>query len=703
MTEKAHTWRFRRIGGMDQVVLQTSADIEALAELDPKLWVVLAMPTTQNRCSDALKLLDIDHDGKVKTAEILGAIEKLKAAFTSLDVLFSENASIKQEFIKDKSLNNACKIAAQIAGSNIDEIDLDIVNKAIELFNTQLWNGDGVIVIESTDEPEVKEYIAALIAGGYCTQDSSGNMGVDLASIEAFRKEAQDFLSWIEIGEALKKELPFTDLDTALAAYKSVATIVDDYFQKCALLGLTGKPDALNALMVKITEALSSAPENNREALRILPLSIPQIDGFLDIHGPFNPFYEPQARAFFGIASAAYELDSKLERESWKRIVDDMEKYETWLAAKPVGRAQSIPPVRLKEMIQDSSLNKLLLLIEKDLQEAPRAEALRQLRDLLIIKRDFLKILRNFVTMDDFYATRKSIFQSGRLFLDGREFELCLDVNNPNAHPSLVSLSNMYLVYCDIFRTSGEKRTIIAGITAGEADGIYIGRNGIYIDDEGANWNATITRVLIQPISIREAFFSPYRWLARTIESLIVKRASTTESERQNQMKSAAEKTLEAPIEGPQVNSQAVAKKIDVGTVAAIGVALGSIGAMITSILSLFIGLGVWMPLGIALVFLLISGPSMILAAIKLRKRDLSPILNAEGWAVNGHLLLNIIFGSSLSHLATLPSNSVRTLNDPYAPKRKPWVLYLLILLIILAIAAWLLGWIEPIIDFFRK
>ena len=93
----------------------------------------------------------------------------------------------------------------------------------------------------------------------------------------------------------------------------------------------------------------------------------------------------------------------------------------------------------------------------------------------------------------------------------------------------------------------------------------------------------------------------------------------------------------------------------------------------------------------------------MILAAIKLRKRDLSPILNAEGWAVNGHLLLNIIFGSSLSHLATLPSNSVRTLNDPYAPKRKPWVLYLLILFIILAIAAWLLGWIEPIIDFFMK
>ncbi len=86
---------------------------------------------------------------------------------------------------------------------------------------------------------------------------------------------------------------------------------------------------------------------------------------------------------------------------------------------------------------------------------------------------------------------------------------------------------------------------------------------------------------------------------------------------------------------------------------------------MITSILGLFIGMGVWMPIGIAIVFLLISGPSMILAAIKLRKRDLSPILNAEGWAINGRLKLNLIFGAALSHLGNLPPNSIRMLNGP--------------------------------------
>jgi hypothetical protein len=124
---------------------------------------------------------------------------------------------------------------------------------------------------------------------------------------------------------------------------------------------------------------------------------------------------------------------------------------------------------------------------------------------------------------------------------------------------------------------------------------------------------------------------------------------------------------------------------------------------MITSILGLFLGMGVWMPIGIAAVFLLISGPSMILAAIKLRKRDLSPILNAEGWAINGRLKLNLVFGAALSHLANLPPNSIRTLKDPYAPKKKPWPLYITVIILVVVVAAWLLGWLDPVIALLRR
>jgi hypothetical protein len=357
----------------------------------------------------------------------------------------------------------------------------------------------------------------------------------------------------------------------------------------------------------------------------------------------------------------------------------------------------------LDDILHDGSLEAIRTLIAQDLAEASQAKTLHELRNILLLKRDFLRILRNFVSMDEFYSSHEGMFQSGRLFIDGRELELCMDVHNPAAHLSMAGLSGMYLLYCDIRRTTGENGSIVAALTAGDADRLYVGRNGIYVDNDGLDWNATITKVVIQPISIREAFFSPYKWLARTIEEFSANRASAAEAARQGQLKDLAQKAVEQPSKAPQALEQIVPKKIDVGTVAAIGVALGSIGAMITSILGLFLGMGMWMPIGIAAVFLLISGPSMILAAIKLRKRDLSPILNAEGWAINGRLKLNLVFGAALSHLASLPTNSIRTLNDPYAPKKKPWPLYIAVILLVAVVAAWLLGWLDPVIALFKR
>ena len=142
-----------------------------------------------------------------------------------------------------------------------------------------------------------------------------------------------------------------------------------------------------------------------------------------------------------------------------------------------------------------------------------------------------------------------------------------------------------------------------------------------------------------------------------------------------------------------------IPKKVDVGTVAAIGVALGSIGAMVTSILGLFFGMGAWMPIGFVGVLLLISGPSMTLAYMKLRKRNIGPLLNAEGWAVNGRLKINVPFGATLSHLSTLPKGSIRQVVDPFAEKKRPWGLYLAIVVMVgAAVAAYFLGWLNPLL-----
>ncbi len=132
--------------------------------------------------------------------------------------------------------------------------------------------------------------------------------------------------------------------------------------------------------------------------------------------------------------------------------------------------------------------------------------------------------------------------------------------------------------------------------------------------------------------------------------------------------------------------------KVDVGTVAAIGVAIGGIGAMVTGILSTFLGLGIWMPVGVLALVLLISGPSMVLAYLKLRQRNLGPLLDASGWAINGRARINVPFGAALTHVAALPRGAERGLDDPFADKRRPYRLYVTLVIVLGLGIGWYLG-----------
>jgi hypothetical protein len=76
----------------------------------------------------------------------------------------------------------------------------------------------------------------------------------------------------------------------------------------------------------------------------------------------------------------------------------------------------------------------------------------------------------------------------------------------------------------------------------------------------------------------------------------------------------------------------------------------------------------------------------MIIAWLKLRKRNLGPILDANGWAVNARAKINIPFGASLTGIACLPAGSKRDLVDPFAEKKSPWP-RVIAFLIVLAIA----------------
>lgn len=73
-------------------------------------------------------------------------------------------------------------------------------------------------------------------------------------------------------------------------------------------------------------------------------------------------------------------------------------------------------------------------------------------------------------------------------------------------------------MYCDCSRNGGSERiTIAAAFTAGDSDQLMVGRNGIFYDRKGQDWDAAITKIVDHPISIRQAFWSPYKKVGRMI------------------------------------------------------------------------------------------------------------------------------------------------------------------------------------------
>ena len=224
-------------------------------------------------------------------------------------------------------------------------------------------------------------------------------------------------------------------------------------------------------------------------------------------------------------------------------------------------------------------------------------------------------------------------------------------------------------------------------MTVGEVGDIFVGKNAVWYDNSGLEWDAVITKIIDNPISIAQAFWSPYRRIAVAIENLISKNAADKDAKL---MKEATEKINAAPTALPAAGAAAgaaakpaEAAPFDIGKFAgifaALGMAVGMIGTALTNIFEGIFALPWWkVLLAFVGIMLVISGPAMVMAWLKLRRRNIAPLLNANGWAVNASSKISIPFGESLTDIAKFPKLKLK---DPYAKKGMPvwkrWVISL--------------------------
>ena len=709
-----HRWRFFRLGGFDQVRLDRAEDLEHLAELDPKLWSVLSCPTSGLEIDRrTLELIDTDGDGHIRVPEILAAVSWARGMLKDPARLIEGGDSLPLAAIDDSTPDGARLLAsARQILTNLRKPDADAVSIAessdkSKIFSPGCFNGDGIVSPSLTEDEDLRAVITEIMERFGAETDRSGEPGVSQAKADAFFEESRAFLaSWERAHAQADTVLPLGDGTVAAGELlESLRAKVADYFTRCRLAAFDPRAAARLNPPEEVYGTLSSLEISAAaDAVVALPLAEVAPDRPLPLVEGLNPAWVGRLERFRNdVVVPLLGERTELGQQDWQRILDVFGPFRAWRDENAGEHVASLGPDRLRAIVEGGAQDAINKLIERDNALEAHAESIDAVERLARYHRDLFLLLNNFVSLRDFYNTHgKAIFQAGTLYLDGRSCDLCLRVDDMARHSTLAHFSGTYLAYCECERKGEEKLTIVAGITGGDSDNLMVGRNGVFYDRQGRDWDATVVKLVEHPISIRQAFWSPYKRVARLMQEQIQKFAASRDQ--------AVEERAAAGIAGAAERVEsgqkpAPAAPFDIakfaGIFAAIGLAIGAIGTALAAMVAGLFNLAWWQfPLVAVGVLLAVSGPSMLLAWLKLRQRNLAPLLDANGWAVNTRARINLPFGTALTGVAALPSGSQRSLDDPYAEKKRPWKTYLFLLALVVVVAvAWWQGYLGPMVE----
>ena len=645
-----YDWKFSMVGGITRVNIETGEDIAHLDELDQKLWTVLSCPVKGLEFDErTLSIMDCDGDGKIRVNEILTAVRWLRDVLRNMNYLETGADYISFMDIRDDS-----------------DAGKEVIEAARLILNSLSATGDSIAL------SDVDKYMT--IYEEQCKAEYEAQPAA------AYDKPYGD------------------DSDAAVEAVEAMRKKIADFFMRCKLVQFDG--DATAALDVQVEKIAAISGGNlsdNMAEIAEYPLARPTKEALLPLGEGINPAW---LSAMNTLKTLVLDKDfagiTALSEEQWNSVTAKIDAYTGAKTDADKAVAEAIAA-----------------------KVATHAAAILPVERLLRYCRDFMKLIHNYVVLKDFYLRDDNclaVFQAGKLFIDQRQCDLCIKVSDMGKHGDMAGLSGMYLLYCHCTsKVSGTEMDIAAALTDGDVDSLRVGKNALFYDRNGLDWDATVTKIIDNPISIRQAFWSPYKkfwnWLTEKInKSAAEKEAASMDKLTSNadnsltEMKTELDQKAEGPTEAKA--NEKKAQMFDIakfaGIFAAIGLALGFVMSALTGLgkgmmglaqtmsasshMPLFVGVIIVILLLILAIVIIISGPSMFIAWTKLRKRNLGPVLNANGWAINSQIRINTTFGATLTQLAQYPK---LVMNDPFAEKKMPlWKKILIWAAIIIVVAA---------------
>lgn len=324
-------------------------------------------------------------------------------------------------------------------------------------------------------------------------------------------------------------------------------------------------------------------------------------------------------------------------------------------------------------------------MIAADQAVASELEQIQNVEKLILYQKCLFEFANSFVTFPRLYdPNKRSLFEMGTLVIGGKELTFSVKVDNRAAHKTQAQNSNMYILYVEVTgkKDTEEKFEVVVGLTSGNSVGFQIGKRGVFITPDDREWDARVVDIIENPVSMWEAFKAPF------------KKASGFVSKQMDKFS----KTQQTKIEGAASAPRDSTATRDLLLAGSVGIAVvGSAFAYITKALSEVNPIRVLIVLlGIAAVVFI---PSFLMGYVKLRRRDLTALLEASGWAINIRIRLTGRMGRLFTRQPFLPKGARKERKDigalfarQFGPKPISWkrVAFTALILAVIFLAAML-------------
>lgn len=645
----------RRYGGDWQPVLNDFADAVAALALPNTAWAVLSCPIDgMDLDDDFVALIDRDGDGRVRADDVREAVRWSADMLDSWQSMTDGASILDANHLSETAAlhRDTAKALADALGLGSPRLTLENLRDTEALCRCGDRNGDGVIPVNCLPV-ELQAAATHILTVCEPQTDRNGHPGLTAAVLDEFVDARDEFLSWLGEKETHTRWGPSSAscAETILAA--------DSAVRSWFVLSQLAKIDAGVAAELDAaptTEVTARDPDSVTRVLEALPIAPPDTSGELR----FNALRPGRLYVLLcALREPVFGGAEGFTQAVWEECVATAAAATSWFERGASLAAAALTPEALRS-VSGEDVSQIRELCALDEQAKQHFAHLAELEKLFIYQRDLFEFCRNFIALSDLIdPDRRALFERGTLVIAGREFHFAMRVRDFEQHKVRAEESGIFVLYAEVaFRWNIDDapvvETVAVPVTRGTSDGLRKHRRGIFVDRAGRCHEAVVVHMVENPVSLSEALLAPFERIGQYLSGKLEKLSEKLEGDFDKQVSEFGKATPPAPSPGATLNP------LMGGTVAF--AALGSAFAFITKQLT-EIG-GPKILLAVLVVSVLVTVPTVLLAAIRLYRRNLAGLISASDWALNDRMRLTGALGRLFTRHPPLPSEVAAQTRD---------------------------------------